>query len=119
MDSKTLKNLIVVGENDAVVEELRAYPAEPSWLEYIFAKGQTTRGDIDSLLMKHLSATLTDRQKRTKIGNLLSLKLNKRVGFIQNCGNDRKSAWILTDKGVRECKRSNPGCKRTCKRMGL
>lgn len=88
-------------------------------LEYICAKGQATRGDIDSLLMKHLSATLTDRQKRTKIGNLLSLKLNKRFGFIQNCGNDRKSAWILTDNGVRECKRSNPGCKRTCKRIGL
>ena len=85
-------------------------------LEYICAKGQATRGDIDALLMKHLSATLTERQKRTKIGNLLSLKLNKRFGYIQNCGNDRSSAWILTDKGVEECKRSNPSCKRKCKR---
>ena len=85
-------------------------------LEYICAKGKATRGDIDVLLMKHLSVTLTERQKRTKIGNLLSLKMNKRFGLLGNCGNDRKSLWVLTDNGVRECKRNNPGFKRTCKR---
>ncbi len=55
-------------------------------------------------------------QKRKKVGNLLSLKMKKRNGWIDNVGNDRKSEWILTDKGVAECKRNNPKCKRTCKR---
>lgn len=88
-------------------------------LEFICVKGQATRAEIDGLLMKHLSNTLTEIQKRTKIGNLLSLKMNKRFGYVANCGNDRKSLWKLTDSGIDECKRRNPSCKRTCKRTAL
>ncbi len=87
-------------------------------LEYICLKGKTTRTQIDGLIVKHLPNALTDAQKRTKVGNLLSLKMKKRFGWIDNIGNDRKSVWILTDKGVLECKRRNPNCKRTCKRSG-
>ncbi len=85
-------------------------------LEYICLKGKATRTQINGLIMKHLPNTLADAQKRTKVGNLLSLKMKKRFGWIDNVGNDRKSMWILTDRGVSECKRKNPNCKRTCKR---
>ena len=62
-------------------------------------------------------AVRTDEQKRTKVGKLLSLKMKKRMGWIDNIGSDKKSVWILTDIGTSECKSKNPSCKRKCKRI--
>ena len=62
-------------------------------------------------ILKHFPAALTYMQKRTKIGNLPSLKMKKRFGWIDNVGNDCKSEWILTDSGMMECKSRNPHCK--------
>lgn len=84
-------------------------------LEFICLNGEATRSQIDGLILKHLPSSLSDVQKRTKIGNLLSLKMKKRFGWINNVGNDRKSEWILTDRGMLECKSKNPHCKRKCK----
>jgi len=84
-------------------------------LEFICLKGSATRAQIDGLILRHLSNTLTEAQKRTKVGNLISLKMKKRFGWIDNIGNDKKSKWILTDIGIAECKSKNPRCKRKCK----
>ena len=118
-------NLLIAGKiaekTDRVEDYLDARGYDDSFymqkiLEFICLKGSATRSQIDGLVLKHLSNSLTESQKRTKIGNLLSLKMKKRFGWIANVGSDRVSSWILTEKGMVECKSKNSKCKRTCKR---
>ena len=97
-------------ELENMLAEFRASPAEPSWLEFKTGLKDPVQ------IAKYISATLTDDQKKTKMGNLLSLKMKRRMGWIDNFGNDKKSLWILTDIGIAECKSKNPSCKRKCKR---
>lgn len=86
-------------------------------LEFICAKGMVSRRQINHLLMRHLSGVLDEQQKRRKIGNLLSLKLKKRLGWVGSEGNTSKSLWFLTDAGYKACRKGNPSCKKVCKKL--
>ena len=88
-------------------------------LEFICAKGSVTRAEIDSLLLKHMSSVLDEGQKKTKIGNLLSLRLRRRLGWIDNIGSRTNSRWILTDQGRAQCRRCNLKCKKRCKKRNV
>ncbi|HDL00874.1 MAG TPA: hypothetical protein ENH23_01400 [candidate division Zixibacteria bacterium] len=53
-----------------------------------------TRQDIDRLLLNKLPEVLDDKQKRTKVKNLLFEMANKDKS-IKNTGTNRKPVWIL------------------------
>jgi ATP-dependent DNA helicase RecG len=55
--------------------------------------GSLTREDIEQLIWDRLSDLYTEKQKKTKISNLLSELRDK--GIIKNIGSDSKSKWIL------------------------
>lgn len=55
--------------------------------------GNVERNDVDELLWKKLPEWMDERQKKTKINNLLS-ELRKK-GRIKNAGNDAKPKWVL------------------------
>lgn len=84
-------------------------------LEFICAKGRAGRAQIDGFLMKHMSSVLSEEQKRRKIGNLLSVKMAKRLKWIKNVGGRQHSSWILTPAGCEQCKKENSKCKKDCK----
>lgn len=85
-------------------------------LQFICQKGIASRSEIDGLIVKHLSSTLTDAQRESKIGNLLSLNMNRRKHWIRNVGGKGHSAWTLTEQGLEECRKWNPNCHRKCPR---
>jgi len=86
-------------------------------LEFICAKGKVTRKQINGLLLRHMSGTMDEKQKLTKIGNLLSLKLKKRLGWIESEGSTSGAYWSLTSKGREVCRKGNPSCKKRCKKL--
>ena len=86
-------------------------------LEFICAKGRVSRQQINHLLMRHLSGVLDEKQKRYKIGNLLSLKLKKRLGWVDSEGNTSGSLWFITEAGQKACRQGNPSCKKLCKKL--
>jgi ATP-dependent DNA helicase RecG len=55
--------------------------------------GSLSRQDIEQLIWDRLSALYTDKQKKTKITNLLSELRDK--GLIKNIGTDNKPKWVL------------------------
>ena len=58
--------------------------------------GRLSRQEIDRLLWNVLSDQLNDKQKKAKIGNLLSkLRLKK---IIANTTTGNQSSWTLLDK---------------------
>ena len=83
-------------------------------LEYICVKGQASKADIFSLLKRHFSDLLTEKQRAQKVSNLLSRKMARKLGYIKNAANLRHSKWVLTEAGQEECRRNNPSCKRKC-----
>ena len=82
-------------------------------LNFICLKKSVSRSDIRKLLKDKLSAALTDEQKESKIGNLLSVTM-KGAGLIQNVGGTGHSVWQLTDRGLATCRKNSPNCKRKC-----
>ncbi len=55
--------------------------------------GSVNRNDVDELLWKKLPDWMTDKQRKTKVTNLLSeLRIKNRI---RNNGNDAKPEWIL------------------------
>ena len=62
-------------------------------VSYLKKYGQSSRKDIDTLLMDKLSDVLTPEQKRNKIRNLLSAM--SRAGTIRNDGPRGKPKWVL------------------------
>ena len=50
------------------------------------------RKDVDELLWKKLPDWMDDKQKKTKINNLLSEL--RRTGQIKNSGSDKKPVWV-------------------------
>ena len=86
-------------------------------LQYICLKGHASRADIIKLLKKHLSAALSDDEKKQKISNLLSVTLAARKKLIRNTGGKGKSCWVLTDAGASQCRLYNQSCRRTCKTL--
>lgn len=57
--------------------------------------GSVNRQDIDELLWKKLPDWMNDKQRKTKIANLLSeLRIIKKI---RNDGNDSNPKWVLSD----------------------
>ena len=77
-------------------------------------QGQASKADIFSLLKRHFSDLLTEKQRAQKVTNLLSRKMARKLGYIKNAANLRHSKWVLTEAGQEECRRNNPSCKRKC-----
>lgn len=86
-------------------------------LEFICAKRKVTRKQINGLLLRHMSGMMDEKQKLTKIGNLLSLKLKKRLGWIESEGSTSGAYWSLTSKGREACRKGNFSCKKLCKKL--
>lgn len=62
-------------------------------LEYLDRYGSATRQDFDSLLLEKLPDTLSKKQKKAKVGNLIS---NLRISnHIRNTGNAAKPVWVM------------------------
>lgn len=55
-----------------------------------------TRHDLDELLWNKLPEWMTDKQRKTKVGNLLGEL--KRAGHIANVGAKKTSSWVLVKK---------------------
>lgn len=64
--------------------------------DYLEKFGQTTRQEINQLLLPKLSDALDQKQKTNKINNLLT-KL-RRKGIIENQGVDSAPRWCLAEK---------------------
>ena len=86
-------------------------------LEFMCAKGRVTRKQINGLLLRHMSGMMDEKQKLTKIGNLLSLKLKKRLGWIVSDGSTSGAYWSLTNKGREACRKGSPSCKKRCAKL--
>jgi ATP-dependent DNA helicase RecG len=65
--------------------------------EYLQKFGQATRADIDDLLRAKLSDALDQKQKLTKIGNLLTSM--RKTGIIRNTGPRGYPCWQLVPEG--------------------
>jgi len=69
-------------------------------IKYIKKYKVASRDDIDSLVMDKLSNTLSDKQKRTKIRNLL-YEMSKKDNTIYNDSNStNKPEWKLVDNKI-------------------
>ena len=65
-------------------------------MDFIQEYGSATRKEIDDLLINKLSDVLTDKQKISKIHNLIS-EMSKKERVIRNKGPKKKPQWILCD----------------------
>ena len=65
-------------------------------LALIREHGPISRGKIDELLLDKLPEILTEKQKKTKIHNLLS-ELSRREGKIENRGSRKYPSWTIRD----------------------
>ena len=82
-------------------------------LHFTCIKKSASRSDIRKWLKDKLSNALTDEQKESKIGNLLSVTMRGQ-GLIHNVGGTGHSVWQLTPHGSETCRKNNPECKRKC-----
>ena len=109
----------VIAENTQKVEEYlenRAFDDAfyvQQILHFICIKKSASRSDIRKWLKDKLSNALTDEQKESKIGNLLSVTMRGQ-GLIHNVGGTGHSVWQLTPHGSETCRKNNPECKRKC-----
>ncbi len=55
--------------------------------------GSLNRNEIDELLWDKLPDVMNDKQKKSKVGNLIT-ELRKK-GLIQNAGTSKQSLWLL------------------------
>ncbi len=75
-------------------------------LELIRQHGPVSRKDIDKLLMDKLPEILTEKQKKSKIHNLL-YELAGPLGSIRNTGSRRKPAWVLSSSSFAKSGKKN------------
>jgi ATP-dependent DNA helicase RecG len=76
-------------------------------LELIQKHGPVSRKDIDNLLLDKLPGILTEKQKKTRIHNLL-YELAGPLELIRNAGSKRKPAWIsIKSPFAKPMKKSN------------
>ena len=87
-------------------------------LQFICQKGSATREEVEKIVVKHLSTTMTDNQRRNKIGNLLSVSMRRRNGWIASERVQGKRTWFLTEAGVQECRKTNQKCRHSCPIQG-
>ncbi|MCB9304337.1 MAG: putative DNA binding domain-containing protein [Lewinellaceae bacterium] len=64
-------------------------------IEFIKKFGSASRQEADQLLFDKLSDLLSPKQKRSKVGNLLSAL--RMEGIIENTGSTSKPKWVLRD----------------------
>jgi ATP-dependent DNA helicase RecG len=79
------------GQDDAHYERLV--------LDFLKEFGSGTREELDDLLMDKLPDVLSEDQKRRRIGNLLSVRMRRRGGLVENQGSRSQPRWVLTAKG--------------------
>ena len=63
-------------------------------LDYLAVAGAASRQDINDLLWDKLSDALDDKQKQSKVMNLLTKM--RRSGQIRNAGTRAQSRWVLS-----------------------
>lgn len=63
-------------------------------INFIREYGSATRKEINDLLISKLSDVLTEKQKMSKVHNLIS-EMAKKERIIKNSGSRRKPKWIL------------------------
>ena len=68
--------------------------------DYLVKFGHASRSEIDELLFDKLSDALEEKQKETKIGNLLSVM--RKEGVIENVAAKRTPRWVLVEKNKKE-----------------
>lgn len=66
-------------------------------ISYLKKYKNASRSDIESLLISKFSETLSEKQKKYKVNNILNEMANKNR-VIKNIGSDRSSKWILINK---------------------
>ncbi|MFH1289007.1 MAG: RNA-binding domain-containing protein [bacterium] len=66
-------------------------------IEYIKKFGNSSRKDIDDLLLEKLPEVLSKGKKKNKIRNLL-YEMSKKKGIIKNAGTTKQPIWILSSK---------------------
>ena len=59
--------------------------------------GSLNRNEIDELLWDKLPDVMNDKQKKSKVGNLIT-ELRKK-GTIHNTGTSKQSSWLLLKQG--------------------
>lgn len=120
-------NIFPAGEVAAAGEKIAEYVEAKGFdddfymhkiLQFICPKGSATREEIEKIVSKHLSTTMTADQRRNKIGNLLSISMRRRNGWIASKRVQGKRIWFLTEAGVQECRKTNQKCRRTCPMQG-
>ena len=107
-----------VGGKNAEYVEAKAFDDDfymHKILQYICQKGFATRDEVEKLVSKHLSSTMTEGQRKNKIGNILSVSMRRRNGWIESKRNKGLRTWFLTEFGIQECRKANPRCKRLCR----
>ena len=65
-------------------------------IDYIGKFNGLTRAEINEYMLEEIRGDLSEREKLTKISNLLTYL--RRKGDIYNAGTDTKPLWKLTDK---------------------
>lgn len=60
---------------------------------YIEKFGSASRKELDDLVIEKLSAVLSEKQKRSKMNNLISAM--RIEGRIKNVGSDTRPKWVL------------------------
>ena len=64
-------------------------------LAFIEKYGSASRKEINELLLNKLSDVLNEDQKKSKVGNLLTVL--RKQGKINNSGNFKKPLWVLKE----------------------
>ena len=65
-------------------------------VSFIEKFGSASRKELDDLIMDKLSNTLTEKQKRNKVGNIITVL--RMTGIIQNVGSFTKPKWMKKSK---------------------
>jgi ATP-dependent DNA helicase RecG len=66
--------------------------------QYLAKFGEANRRVIDEVLLDKLSDVLDEKQKSTKVKNLLQA-MSKQDGTIENAGSNKIPRWVLTAAG--------------------
>jgi ATP-dependent DNA helicase RecG len=66
-------------------------------IEFIRKNGSVSRKEINDLILSKLPEILTEKQKKSKINNMLN-EMSGKLGIIVNTGPKKYSQWVLTSK---------------------
>jgi ATP-dependent DNA helicase RecG len=66
-------------------------------IEFISKNGSASRREINDLLLNKLPDILTEKQKKSKINNLLA-EMSSKLRIIENSGSRKYSRWVLAGR---------------------